>query len=59
MAPDIWSETNVILYHIGQFFAFLPTPPPPSPNDPKNQNFEKKNEKNSWRYYPFIHTCVP
>ena len=35
---------------------------PPHPNDPKNQNFEKnknKNKKNAWRYYPFIHTCVP
>ena len=54
MVPEIWSETD-ILCHIGQFFALLPTPPPP--NDPKNQNFEK-NEKNAWRYNPFIHTCV-
>ena len=29
------------------------------PSDLENQNFEKKNEKNTWRYYPFIHTCVP
>ena len=35
------------------FFAFLPPE-----NDPKNQNFDK-NEKNNWRYYYSIHTCVP
>ena len=47
MVPEIWSET------VGHFFPFyLP------PNDLEYQNFEK-NEKNTWRYYPFIHTCVP
>ena len=48
---------HIIFSDFGQFFAPLPTPCP-VPNDPKNQNFEK-NEKNAWRYYPFIHTCVP
>ena len=38
--------------HFERFFALLPPPPP---NDPEYQNFEK----NAWRYYPFIHTCVP
>ena len=28
-------------------------------DNPKNQNFQKKNEKNTRRYYPFIRTCVP
>ena len=27
--------------------------------DPENQNFEKKNEKNAWRYHPFIDIGVP
>ena len=41
---------------------FLPfCQPPSSPNDPKNQNFEKKMKKflDIWIYFPFIHTCVP
>ena len=25
------------------------------PNNRESQNFEKKKEKNTWRYYPFIH----
>ena len=38
---------------LGHFLPFyLP------PNDLEYQNFEK-NEKNAWRYYPFIHTYVP
>ena len=34
---------------------YLPFDHPHShlPNNPKNQNFEKKNEKNAWRCYPF------
>ena len=42
---------------LGHFLPFYHHPP----NDPKNQNFEKKkkNEKKAWRYYPFIDTCVP
>ena len=52
------SETDKIFYNFGAFFALLPPPPPP--DDPENQNFEKKKkEKNAWRYYPFIHSCVP
>ena len=37
---------------LGHFLSFN------TPTDPKNQNFKKK-WKNAWRYYPFIHTCVP
>ena len=33
-------------------FPFYPS------NDPENQKF-KKNLKNAWGYYSFIHTCVP
>ena len=36
--PEIWFITDVIFFHFGPFFAFLPL------NSPKNQNFEK-NEK--------------
>ena len=60
---DVWflrygvrhTKCFIILGH------FLPFYHPPPTNDPENQNFEekKKNEKNDWRYYPFIHTCVP
>ena len=35
MVPEIWSATDGIFCHFGQFFALL------SPNNPKNQNFEK------------------
>ena len=48
------SEKDKKFCHFGPFFALLPLPP----NDPEYQDFEK-NEKNTWRYYPFIHTCVP
>ena len=54
MVPEIRSETDRIFCHFGPFFALLP-----SPNDPENQNFGKKNERNAWGYYPFIHTCLP
>ena len=40
IVSGIRSETDIILCHIGQFFALLPTHPPP--NDHKNHNFEKK-----------------
>ena len=43
-------ELFVILGHFVPFFH------PPHP--PENQTFENKNEKNAWRHYPFIHTCV-
>ena len=43
MVPEIQSETDKIVCHLG---CFLPFYAPPSSNDPKNQNFEKKkNEK--------------
>ena len=35
MVPEIWSMTDRIFCHFGQFFAHLP------PNNPKNQNFKK------------------
>ena len=58
------SETDRIFCHFGPFLSFYhhthPLPSHPMLNDPENQNFEKKKtEKNAWRYYPFIHTCVP
>ena len=49
------TEFLVILGH------FLPLYHAHSPhNDPENQIFEEKKKiKNAWRYYPFIHICVP
>ena len=38
MIPEIWSLTDRIFCHFGLFFAFLP------PNNPENQNFEKKKK---------------
>ena len=35
MVPELWSVTDTIFCHFGQFFAFYP------PNNQKNQNFEK------------------
>ena len=40
MVPEIQSETDKKFCHFGSFFALLPPPP----NDPKNQNFEKKRK---------------
>ena len=51
MVPEIWAKNFLSIWAI-----FCPFTSPP--NDPKYQNFEK-NEKNGWRYHPFIHTCVP
>ena len=52
---DVWflkyRQNFFVIWHI-----FCPFTSPS--NDPEYQNFEK-NEKNAWRYYPFIHTCVP
>ena len=64
MVPQRRSEIDIILCHIGQFFALLSTLPTPNPpHNPKNQNFEKKEkkkkEKSAWRSCPFINTCVP
>ena len=40
------------------FWAIFVLSPPP--NDPENENFEKKNnEQIALRYYSFIHKCVP
>ena len=46
--PEIWHMTDVIVnFHFGLFLPFYPT------NSPKNENFKKKNEKNSQRYHHF------
>ena len=50
MAPEIWSVTNRIFCHFGQFFALLP------PNNPKNQNFEKL--KNTSGDIIILHMCT-
>ena len=39
MLPEIWNTTERILCHLGLFFALFP------PNNPENQNFEKKQKK--------------
>ena len=39
MVPEIWSATDIIFCHSGQFFALPPYSP--FPMDPENQNFEK------------------
>ena len=36
IVPEIWSPTEIIFCHFGQFFA---------PNNPKNQNFEKMKKE--------------
>ena len=38
MFPEIWCLTGVIISHFGLFFALLPPPPP---NSPKTEYFEK------------------
>ena len=40
------------------FLRYRVRPPQPLHNNPEYQNFEK-NEKDTWRYYPFIHPCAP
>ena len=42
MVPEIWSVTDQIFCHFGPFF----THSLPPPNNPKDQNFEKK--KTPW-----------
>ena len=39
MVPEIWSATDRIFCYFGLFFPFY------SPNNPKNQNFEKLKKK--------------
>ena len=48
--PEIQSETDKIVCHLG---CFLPFYAPPSSNDPKNQNFEKKKMKKCLVILPF------
>ena len=50
-----WDRQNFWSFSV----IFHPFNTPSPTNDPKNQNFEKKNEKNAWRYYHFIHSCAP
>ena len=52
LVPEIRSKTDEIFCHFGPLFVFLPPP-----NNCEYWNFEK-NEKNAWRFYPFIHICV-
>ena len=57
---DIEQNILKLVTHFLPFWAILgpfSTPPPP-PHPPEKQTFENKNEKNAWRHYPFIHTCV-
>ena len=53
MVPEIQSETDKNFLSFWAIFCPFTSPT----NDLEYQNFEK-NEKNAWRYYPFIHTCV-
>ena len=61
---DVWflrygvrlTEFCVILGHFLPFYHPLAPSHTPTPNDPQNQNFEKKNEKNTWRYYYYYYT---
>ena len=50
MVPEIWSVSNRIFCHFGQFFALSP------PNNPKNQNFEKM--KKIPRDIIILHMCT-
>ena len=49
-APEIWSVTDIIIFHFGPYFALYP------PNSPKNQNFNKRKN------YPgdtiILHKCT-
>ena len=48
--PEIWCVTDVIIFHFGLFFAFLPS------NSPKNQNFE--NMKKTPGAMVILHPCT-
>ena len=55
--PKIRSETDRIFIILGHFCPFTTSP---HLIIPKIKILEKKKfEKNVWRCYPFIHTCVP
>ena len=50
IVPEIWHVKDVIfIFHFGLLFVLL------LPNNPKNQNFEKKTENNACRYHHFKH----
>ena len=51
IVPEIWSVADRIFCHFRQFFAFL------SPNNPKNQNFEKMKKQKS-RDIIILHMCT-
>ena len=46
--PEIWRTTDVIIFHFGQFFAFLP------PLTAQRMIISKKIKKTPWRYHHFI-----
>ena len=50
--PQIWSATNKIFCHFGQFLLFYP------PNNPKNQNFDKMKKLPGDIIYPSALTNV-
>ena len=49
LVPEIWSATGIILCHFGPSFTLYPT------NSPKNQTFEKMNEKKLPRHITISH----
>ena len=54
MVPDIWSITTEFFVNLDHFLPFYS--PPPSPNNQKNQNFEKmKKKKKPCEYYHFTY----
>ena len=46
MVPEIWSVADIIFVILDCFLPFY------TPNNPKNQNFQKL-KKNTWRYHHF------
>ena len=52
------SQSHDVWFLIWAIFCPFITPYPHPTLIPKIK-FLIKNEKNAWRYYPFIHTCVP
>ena len=55
MVPEIWSATDRSFCHVGPFFLLL------TPNNLKNQNFEKmkkKKEKKTPADIIILHTCM-
>ena len=57
MVSEIRNDRDRLFCHFGQFFALLP--PSPYLMIPKIKILKKKNEKNTWGDYPYIHAWVP